>query len=140
MNSEQFCKTSEWQDYKNQKWSLLYKIENAYNYIEWDGEWIDGEPSFKSYEYPHPKESGNVIVCAYCGWYGMGNGDTYFVFEHILPISKYPNLRLDDSNIVLACNKCNKDKGNKVLHKSLSDIIKEYQRAALGGNVKQVKI
>ena len=145
MNSEQFCRTQEWKDYKDAKWKELYSIEGAYSFQEWDGESVDGRPTFLDYVSPHTKQSGNVIKCAYCGWYGedidipFWSRETYFVLEHVLPVFSFPQLRLDDKNIVIACNHCNKDKGGKVLHSSLSDIIIKFQKDRLDGIIKNNK-
>lgn len=128
MNSAQFCATKEWKVFKDRKWSELYTMEDFYNRLPKE-EWIEaGCP-----DWPHPKETGNVIRCAYCGWYGLPTKERYLVFEHVLPIWFYPDLRLDERNIQLACNLCNKEKGAKVLHHSLSAIIKQYQRDVLEG-------
>ena len=135
MNSEQFCQTKEWQDFKNNLWKELYSIENSYHYKLWDGTWIDGEPTFLHYpELPHPKEGGVVIKCAYCGWYGKNTEDRYHCFDHILPVHSHWNLRLSYSNIVIACNHCNKQKGGHLLDKNiLSNIMIQFQKDVLGG-------
>ena len=89
--------------------------------------------------------SGKVLKGAYCGWYGedidipFWSRETYFVLEHVLPVFSFPQLRLDDKNIVIACNHCNKDKGGKVLHSSLSDIIIKFQKDRLDGIIKNNK-
>ena len=140
MNSAEFCKTKEWKEYKDKKWKKLYSVEMSYHYKEWDGEWVDERPTFLDYTYPHPKEGGEVIKCAYCGWYGKNTSERYFVLEHILPVSKFPERRLDDKNITVACNCCNEQKGADVLNpKTLSDIMIQHQKDLLSGKAIEPK-
>lgn len=136
MNSEQFCQTKEWIDKKDSKWKELYVVENAYNFIPWDGKWADdGQPTFLHYPpLPHPKEGGSVIKCAYCGWYGKNTNNRYHCFDHILPVHSHWHLRLCDSNLVIACNYCNKLKGGHILDENrLSNIMIKFQKDLLSG-------
>lgn len=129
MNSYQFCQTQEWKDYRDRKWRELYNMENDSNWMDTE-EWIAaGCPPL-----PHPKWSGNYIKCAYCGWYHDISDDRHFVLEHVLPVHAYPDKRLDDNNIVLACNVCNEHKGGKILCNTLADVIIDYQKDVLSGN------
>ena len=123
MNSEQLCKTKEWSDFKDGCWSELYIIENGYNWIEKE-EWISlGRP-----ELPHPKTTGHAIKCAYCGWYGHQTKETYFCLDHVRPVHAYPNLCFSKSNIVVACNHCNKFKGGTIKFGTISDIILQFRK------------
>ena len=130
MNSEQLCKTKEWTDFKDKLWSELYTIENGYNWIDKD-EWI----SLGCPELPHPKTTGNVIKCAYCGWHGYQTEDTYFCFDHVRPVHAYPGLRFSKSNIVLACNHCNEFKGGTIKSGTISDIISQFKEDIKNGMI-----
>ena len=46
------------------------------------------------------------FICFYCG----GVADTA---DHILPVSKHPELALDIMNMVACCRSCNSKKGSK---------------------------
>ena len=50
-------------------------------------------------------------VCYYCGHEGQdGNGLT---IDHIIPVSKSPELAIDESNMRIACKSCNSKKGSR---------------------------
>lgn len=50
-------------------------------------------------------------VCYYCGHEGQdGNGLT---IDHIIPVSKAPELAIEESNMRIACKSCNSRKGKK---------------------------
>lgn len=51
------------------------------------------------------------FVCYYCGHEGQdGNGLT---IDHIIPVSKSPELAIDESNMRIACKSCNSKKGSR---------------------------
>lgn len=59
-----------------------------------------------------------LLKCAICGKDGLDPfteklGDLATI-DHILPVSKYPDLWREPTNFQVACNKCNNKKGNKV--------------------------
>ncbi len=50
-------------------------------------------------------------VCYYCGHEGQdGNNLT---IDHIIPVSKAPELAIDESNMRIACKSCNSRKGSR---------------------------
>lgn len=50
-------------------------------------------------------------VCFYCGHEGQdGNNLT---IDHIIPVSKSPELAIDESNMRIACKSCNSKKGSR---------------------------
>lgn len=50
-------------------------------------------------------------VCFYCGHEGQdGNNLT---IDHIIPVSKAPELAIDESNMRIACKSCNSKKGSR---------------------------
>ncbi len=53
--------------------------------------------------------------CTYCGTDLFFNLLTYYSgdMEHILPKSKYPELKQNDLNYVVSCRVCNQSKGRK---------------------------
>jgi len=62
-----------------------------------------------------------VVKCTYCGWKGPKTQHTYFCLDHIVPYVKAPELAFELSNITIACNHCNKRKGNKTLEEFLNE-------------------
>jgi 5-methylcytosine-specific restriction endonuclease McrA len=56
-------------------------------------------------------------VCMKCGATytapkGMGRG-RQIVVDHIFPLSRFPELALDENNLQVLCNQCNTIKGNR---------------------------
>jgi 5-methylcytosine-specific restriction endonuclease McrA len=51
--------------------------------------------------------------CVYCGFDGTTSFDTWcsLDIDHLAPKSKYPNIRDEPANKVVACRACNMDKG-----------------------------
>ena len=50
-------------------------------------------------------------TCYYCGHEGQdGNGLT---IDHVIPVSKAPELAIDESNMRIACKSCNSRKGSR---------------------------
>jgi len=50
-------------------------------------------------------------VCYYCGHEGQdGNNLT---IDHIIPVSKAPELAIDETNMRIACKSCNSRKGSR---------------------------
>jgi len=62
---------------------------------------------------------GYVVKCSYCGWKGPRTKETYFCLDHIIPYVEAPHLAFDVENIAIACNHCNKKKGNMSLQEFL---------------------
>lgn len=60
----------------------------------------------------------NGLHCEYCGkkdliiyeWFEKTNNDIVATVDHFYPSSKYPDLKKDEKNFVVACYSCN---GNK---------------------------
>ena len=127
MNSEQFCKTEEWIEFRDALWKKFYHMEASLYFIEDKKEWVEmGCPRG-----PHPMDSGHYIKCSYCGWYGQPDGKNFLLFDHILPVYKYPHLRLNESNLTICCAECNKKKGGLVGDPTrLTDIMLQYQEDA----------
>lgn len=50
-------------------------------------------------------------ICAKCGT--KPNGKNYLTIDHIKPVSKHPELFLDEDNMQVLCISCNKNKSNK---------------------------
>ena len=106
MNSKEFCQSKEWIDFRNKLW-----VEHFHR--------------------------GN-LKCTYCGWTPTYYPDFHEVdlrhnrllFDHILPVSKYPHLRLNRDNITLCCTKCNEKKGGLVDDPKLTNIMLQYQKNA----------
>ena len=57
---------------------------------------------------------GKKLVCCKCG------STERVVADHILPVRRFPQYRLLESNLQLLCGLCNRDKGNKVEVKQIS--------------------
>ena len=75
MNSEQFCKTEEWIEFRDALWKKFYHMDSSLYFIEDKQEWIEmGCPRG-----PHPMDSGHYIKCSYCGWYGQPDGKNFFI-------------------------------------------------------------
>ena len=50
-------------------------------------------------------------TCYYCGHEGQdGNGLT---IDHVIPVSKAPELAIDENNMRIACKSCNSRKGSR---------------------------
>ena len=123
MNSAQLCQTQAWKIFKNDLWKKLYRMENDYHWMDTES-WIEaGRP-----EKPHPMEGGVLIKCAYCGWHGKGTSDRYLVLEHVNPVFAFPELCLDERNIVIACNHCNEFKGGIILHGTVAEIVSKWRK------------
>ena len=58
MNSEQFCKTEEWIEFRDALWKKFYHMESSLYFIEDKQEWIDDEVSVID---PHGKGVKYVI-------------------------------------------------------------------------------
>ena len=82
----------------------------------------------------NPFDLGVFVRCAYCDVHGPG---VEWNLEHILPREHYPQLAFDIDNIVVACNRCNKAKCNKV-GKSVGKLVLPYQTKL--AKKKQVKL
>jgi 5-methylcytosine-specific restriction endonuclease McrA len=55
--------------------------------------------------------AANGYVCFYCGHEGQdGNGLT---IDHIIPVSKAPELAISEENMRVACKSCNSQKGSR---------------------------
>ena len=129
MNSAQLCQTEEWIEFRNKLWQKLYRMELSYHWIEDVKEWIRlGCPDL-----PHPKEGGEVIKCAYCGWYGENTSKRYHVLDHVRPVHAFPELSFDEGNLVVACNHCNKEKGGTVKHGTIKQIIAQFKKDLVSG-------
>jgi len=50
-------------------------------------------------------------VCAYCGH--EGTKENGLTIDHIIPVSKAPDLAIDESNMRIACKSCNSKKGKR---------------------------
>jgi len=134
MNSAQLCQTKEWNIFRDNLWTNLYRMERDYHWMD-EESWIEaGCP-----ELPHPKEGGVLIKCAYCGWYGENTSERYFVLEHVKPVFAFPELCFDIKNIVIACNHCNELKGGTILHGTVAEIVsrwrKEIKKCKINGGV-----
>ena len=46
-------------------------------------------------------------ICSHCGM-NLGDEPNVYYFSHIKPKGKYPELRLDESNIELLCMECHR--------------------------------
>jgi 5-methylcytosine-specific restriction endonuclease McrA len=62
---------------------------------------------------------GYIVKCTYCGWKGPKTKDRYLCLDHIIPYVEAPHLAFDVDNIVIACNHCNKKKGNMSIQEFL---------------------
>jgi len=47
-------------------------------------------------------------VCYYCGYEGKD-----MTIDHIIPVSKAPELAIDINNMITACKSCNSSKGSR---------------------------
>jgi 5-methylcytosine-specific restriction endonuclease McrA len=50
-------------------------------------------------------------VCSYCGH--EGSKENGLTIDHIVPVSKAPELAIDEFNMRIACKSCNSRKGKK---------------------------
>ena len=73
---------------------------------------------------------GFVVKCAYCGWKGPRTKEKYFCLDHIIPYIEAPHLAFEPDNITIACNCCNKKKGNKSAQKFF-DEMSDFQTGIL---------
>ena len=128
--AQQFYYSKDWSGFKHEWWGDVYRAQRFYTKPEQpdqgssQDEWNDYFSEMDAWSNTNPRELGGgyAIVCAYCD----AHKSFVWNFEHILPVRKYWDLRLNPTNIVIACNHCNKEKGNKVL-RNVSDIVKKYQ-------------
>ena len=60
-----------------------------------------------------------IVKCTYCGWRGPRTKEKYFCLDHIIPYVEAPHLAFDVDNIAIACNHCNKKKGNMTIQEFL---------------------
>jgi 5-methylcytosine-specific restriction endonuclease McrA len=74
---------------------------------------------------------GLVVECAYCKWKGPRTKDTYFCLDHVVPYIEAPERWNDLSNISIACNHCNKKKGNKSLKEFVTELLNETIKTKL---------
>lgn len=98
----------EWDQFARGIWSSLWSINMFEHWANFDWQ----EDDYDTYGDVDPMDLGGVIECSYCGITGS---DVRWNLEHVLPRSKFPELAFDLDNITLACDCCNKEKGNKVL-------------------------
>lgn len=113
----------EWNELAGGIWSSLYTINMIEHWSHFDKEWDD----YETYGDVDPRDLGGVIQCAYCGITGS---DVNWNLEHVLPRLEFPQFAFDLENIVLACDCCNKEKGNKVLV-SIAQRFIPYQKLIL---------
>ena len=77
---------------------------------------------------------GYKVQCLYCGWSGKKTKERHFCLDHIIPYTTAPHLAFNNKNIAICCNHCNKEKGNKFLDTSLSEIVLEHQLSVANFN------
>ena len=94
--SWELCQTKQWKDFRRYMWNEIIIPMEIYGEIE--------------------------VKCAYCGWKGPKTKETYFCLDHVIPYVERPDLAFDAGNILIACNHCNKKKGNMTLKEFLETI------------------
>ena len=91
--SWELCQTKQWKDFRRYMWNEIIIPMEIYGEIE--------------------------VKCGYCGWKGPRAKDTDFCLDHVVPYTEAPERWNDLSNILIACNHCNKKKGNLSLKEFL---------------------
>tara|TARA_Y100000593_G_scaffold4007_1_gene7824 strand:- start:784 stop:1212 length:429 start_codon:yes stop_codon:yes gene_type:complete len=116
--------SSRWEKLKSEIWSDLASCEMYRHWEYYDKD----EHDFYTYgNVPNPIDLGEFVRCAYCDINGILPIGIYWNLEHVLPRKYYPQLAFDIDNIVVACNRCNKKKCNKV-GKSVGNLVLPYQK------------
>lgn len=70
----------------------------------------------------HVLKNNGSLWCEYCGltdlkifyWYERNNCDRCCTVDHFKPISLFPELAEDNSNLFICCPRCNTKKANKM--------------------------
>ena len=94
--SWELCQTKQWKDFRRYMWNEVIIPMQIYGEID--------------------------VKCVYCGWKGPKTKENYFCLDHVIPYVERPDLAFNVDNIVIACNHCNKKKGNKSLNQFLKEM------------------
>lgn len=87
-----------------------YKNEETINFKEAEQFYLSEEwKQCRKEFYANVKE----YKCVNCGWKKGDSKRKYLCVDHILPVRKFWEKRLLQSNLQLLCNECNKEKGNE---------------------------
>jgi hypothetical protein len=113
---------------EGKEWDVPSSKYNIYS----DKTYEEGQTFYNSIEWTIVREQflndKQELKCVYCSMDLSGENKRFLNVDHIKPVRKNWNLRLEFSNLQITCCNCNKSKGNEDMP-DLSITSKEYQKA-----------